>query len=231
MALTCQNKSERSKLIELIIHVKYFDIFVGELPGMSPAANFPMGFPFPQQQQQQQPKQSKTVPLSPQPVLKSSLQKSRTGFYLNLYGNQNQQQQQHPQQQQMQLGSPTKQHYGGFNASMHPSANYATKLSSTGAGGGGNGQQQQQQYPSFSGSTNVKRSRSFGPGTHHHPRVSATALLSSSLSQGSTSSIVHSVYSDFCITKWPKTVQELVTAAVTGTTRVTLMHTCSSPSQ
>lgn len=228
MALTCQNKSERSKLIELIIHVKYFDIFVGELPGMSPAANFPMGFPFPQQQQQQQPK---TVPLSPQPVLKSSLQKSRTGFYLNLYGNQNQQQQQHPQQQQMQLGSPTKQHYGGFNASMHPSANYATKLSSTGAGGGGNGQQQQQQYPSFSGSTNVKRSRSFGPGTHHHPRVSATALLSSSLSQGSTSSIVHSVYSDFCITKWPKTVQELVTAAVTGTTRVTLMHTCSSPSQ
>lgn len=188
-------------------------MFVGELPGMSPAANVPIGFPFPQQQQQQQPKQAKTVPLSPQPVLKSSLQKSRTGFYLNLYGNQNQQQQQ--QQQQMQLGSPTKQHFGGFNAAMHPSPNYAAQLSSTCGGAGANGQQQQ--YPSFSGTSNVKRSRSFGPGTHHHPRVSATALLSSSTSQGSTSSIGHSVYSDFCITKWPKTVQELVTAAVTGT--------------
>lgn len=171
-----------------------------------------MGFPF-QQQQPQPPNPPNVVPLSPQPVMKSSLQKSRTGFYLNLYGNQ-QQQQLHSQQsqQQMQLGSPTKQHYG-FNTGMHPSSNsnYGGILSGGAVGGSS------VTHPPFSQSTGiVKRSRSFGPGNHHTPRVSATALLSASTSHGSTTSGGHSVYSDFCISKWPRAVQELVTAAVTG---------------
>ncbi|CAL8123688.1 unnamed protein product [Orchesella dallaii] len=179
----------------------------GDLAGAPQAANFPKSYAFQQQPQQQQPK----VPLSPQPVLKSALQKSRTGFYLNLYGNQQQQ----PQTSSPSLipSSPTKSVYGLSNAGSAPFAQQrgqsfnASKLGS----GGGTGINPSN-YPSV-----VKRSRSFGPGTHHLPRTSATTLLSATTAPSSAS---HSVYSDFCITKWPKVVQELVTAAVTGVERI-----------
>ncbi|ODN04555.1 hypothetical protein Ocin01_02162 [Orchesella cincta] len=179
----------------------------GDLAGPPQASNFPKSYNAFQQQPQQQQK----VPLSPQPVLKSALQKSRTGFYLNLYGNQQQQQPPPPTTSAI-PGSPTKSAYGLNSAAalaqqtqQRTQSYNVSKLGTSGATPSPN-------YPSV-----VKRSRSFGPGTHHLPRTSATTLLCATTAP---SSAPHSVYSDFCITKWPKVVQELVTAAVTGVERI-----------
>jgi len=102
------------------------------------------------------------------------LQKSRTGFYLNMY-----------------TPSPSTQ----ISSSSYPQqAQGILKPSQV--------QSVQQMKKQIQQPTSVKRSRSFGSASINQTQRTAPPI--------------HSVYSDFQISRWPKRIQETVTAAVTG---------------